>query len=265
MSYDCQDDSSFVTYLCPNCGNTYNFKLNCHSRTCPTCNKANSFKLIKKYKNVDRYLQKGNAYFVTPTIKNVPPEKLKDGVKKIRDSIKKLCNRAPYRRWFAGGLYAIEFTLNKKKNTFNIHAHMTVDSCIDVGRCYMGFGSMNPKLNKKGLKSDWYNITKDSFIIDWQKTKYPNKAVAYCLKYLQKDSDYYPYDSEVREALYKTRMISFFGCLYLIKPIENLPFICECGYDEGLEYFCKGHYSRGGYWHNGHFRINPSIDLDNFI
>ena len=66
--FDCKDSNVFVTLACESCGDTYHFKMGCHSRVCPTCNKDKSIKLIKKYRNVDKYLK--NPYFVTFTIKS---------------------------------------------------------------------------------------------------------------------------------------------------------------------------------------------------
>jgi Replication protein. len=262
---DCAGDNCFVTFRCPSCGETYRFKLGCHLRICPTCNKSKAHQLISKYRNIDTNMVEGNAYFVTPTIKNVKPDRLKEGVIKLRSSIRKLCKRAPYRRWFAGGLYAIEFTYNRKRDDFNLHAHMCVDSCIDLKRAgLLGYASDNPDKVKKGLKQDWYEVTGDSYIIDWQKTKYPKKAVSYCLKYVSKEAYYGRYDMKVCEALYKTRMIAFFGCLYYAKGIPKLPFHCECGYCDGLEFVSVDTSGRGGYWFNGHYLLNPAFNLDNF-
>lgn len=261
--FDCKDYKTFVTFICPSCGETYNFKLGCHLRVCPTCNRDKSIKLIKKYKNIDSHLE--NPYFVTPTIKNIKLNDLEKGIVKMRSSIRKLCNRAPYRRWFAGGLYAIEFTYNKNRDDFNLHAHMCIDSCIDLKRAgLMGYANSDRSKAKKGLKQDWFEITGDSYIIDWQRTKHPNKAISYCLKYVTKTSFYGGYDMEVCTALYRTRMIAFFGALYSVKGVLKLPYVCECGYDGGLEFFCVGSYSRGGYWYDGHYRLNPKFTLDNF-
>lgn len=260
---DCKDDRNFVTFLCSNCGSTYSFKLGCHSRICCSCNKDKSVKLIKKYSKIDTTLE--NPYFVTFTIKNVQPNKLKEGTVKLRNSIKRLCNRAPYRKWFAGGLYGIEYTVNRKRNDFNLHAHACIDSCIDLKRAdYIGFASDNPVKVKRGLKQDWYDITGDSYIVSWERTKYPKKAISYCLKYLSKDIDYYEYGNLVQTVLYKTRMVAFFGCCYNAPTVERLPFVCECGYSEGLEFYCVGSYSRGGYWWNGNYHLNPNVVLDDF-
>mgnify|MGYP005805373333 CR=1 FL=1 len=263
---DCKSDNCFVTFQCPSCGELYRFKLGCHLRVCPTCNKSKALQLIKKYRNIDSNLIDGNAYFVTPTIKNVKPDDLKDGIVKLRSSIHKLCRRAPYRRWFAGGLYAIEFTYNKKFDTFNLHAHMCVDSCIDLKRAgFLGYAHTDPRKSKRGLKQDWFDITGDSYIVDWQRTKYPKKAVAYCLKYVSKEASYGSYTMKVCEALYKTRMIAFFGCLYYVKALPRLPFMCECGYSDGLEFVSVDVSGRGGYWFNGKYLLNPEFDLDDFV
>jgi Replication protein. len=263
MHFDCKNDKTFVTFLCPGCGSTYSFKLGCHSRICPTCNKDKSIRLIKKYSKIDTVLK--NPYFVTLTTKNVSPDKLKEGKTKLKNSFKKLCNRAPYRRWFTGGLYAIEFTVNRVRDDFNLHMHLCIDSCIDLKRAnYIGFASDNPSKVKRGIKQDWYEITGDSYIVDWQKTRHPKKAVSYCLKYLAKNVDYYLYDGLVQSVLYKSRMISMFGSCYNCPITAKLPFVCECGYSDGLEFFCVGSYSRGGYWYNGSYHLNPKFTLDDF-
>lgn len=263
MVYDCSSDRSFVTFICPSCGETYNFRIGCHSRICPTCNRDKSLKLIKKYRSIDNYLV--DAYFVTLTVVNVKSDKLKDSVSKMRNSIHKLCNRAPYRRWFSGGLYAIEFTYNVERDDFNLHAHMCIDSCIDLARCdFLGYASSDPSKVRAGLKQDWFEITGDSYIVDWQKTRHPKSAISYCLKYVTKTVNYGGYDKLVCEALYKTRMLSFFGVCYDVQGIARLPFTCLCGYSGGLEFYCVGCYSRGGYWYNGQYRINPLISIDDF-
>lgn len=236
MSYDCKDDLMFIAYMCSTCGEVYRFPARCHRRTCPTCNLERSNKLKFKYRHVDEYIE--NPFFVTFTLKNT--ESAKDGVNRIRKAFKELCKLPFYRHMFAGGVYAIECGIGRD-GKFNVHIHACIDSCVDLQRC--GFYNRYDTKNCR-LAQDWLSCTGDSFIIKWERARYPKHAISYCLKYSTKNVEYGDKENEVMEALYKSRLISMFGVCYRMNVTKPNPFVCEsCGDEGSLEYLCSGCYS----------------------
>ncbi|MEO5351441.1 MAG: protein rep [Magnetococcus sp. YQC-3] len=206
MLVDCSNDGYYTSFLCSECGSIMRYHVDCKRRICVSCNKKRSDKLIKKYSNIEHYFLDGNTFFVTFTLKNVYDVVV--GVSRIRKAFKDLCRRHPYNVWFAGGLYAIECSPNID-GSFNVHIHACIDCVLDLSRG-----------RKTELNEDWYDVTGDSYIVDWQPSRHVSSAISYCLKYTTKEVDFGDYALSVEDALHGIRMLSFFGVLYNFKGIS---------------------------------------------
>lgn len=221
---------SMNAFVCAACGRQYYFEVASNRRTDPLSNRRRSQQLRDKYKYIDEHLV--NPFFVTLTIQNVSC--CADGVKHIRDCFKKLCRRHPYNVWFAGGMYAIEIS-PKSDGFYNVHIHACIDSLHDLSRLDRvgGVSSLGDDClffdSVDTLKYDWFELTGDSYVVDWQRARYPKAAISYCLKYSTKETNFFGREDEVEMALRKTRLLSFFGCLYNMKGVKSR-FVCvNCG------------------------------------
>ena len=222
--FDCSDSKTYRCFFCGECGEQYLVRIHCNERTCPNCNRYRSQTLRDKYSKFGSWLN--NSFFLTLTVRNVEKKVLRDGISHLRNCIGRLFRRAPYRRFIAGGIYSIEVKPDNN-GRINLHAHLCVDSAVDFQKCgwYYRYNTKSCRLAK-----DWKSITGDSWYVHWEKTRYPDSAIAYCLKYLTKETDFGDYDTEVliNEQLSGTRLISTFGVVYHMN-FEKSKFLCSCG------------------------------------
>lgn len=139
----------------------------CHDRFCLPC-AAERSRVIAH--NVCEAIADREIRFVTLTIKT-DGLSLATALDKLYDSFQKLRRRAMWHRAIFGGIAFLEITYNKKLERWHPHLHCLVDGTW---------------IDQKRLRSTWYEITGDSFIVDIRRPAC-NKAVGnYVAKYASK-------------------------------------------------------------------------------
>ena len=205
-----------VTLYCANCGYSYKTSLKCSDRTCMLCREKQYHRLLLSYR---QFLSSRHSLrLLTLTLsgrQNILP---RQRISRIRKYFKALYRIPYYQTHLSGGFYSIE--AKKKDVGWNIHIHIL----------YQGDFIAHAK-----LKSDWYKITGDSYIVDIRKAYSSLGGFKYILKYLTKSPEAKSYEDiwQYNNAFRGVRLLSAFGSWYkTAKPI-NMALICpKCGSDK---------------------------------
>jgi hypothetical protein len=205
-----------VSLYCANCGYYYKTSLKCADRTCVICRQKQYARLLLSYRQF--LSSRSNLRLLTLTLsgrQNIIP---RTRITRIRAHFKALFRQPYYRSHLLGGFYSIE--AKKTDIGWNVHIHIL----------YQGDFIAHSK-----LKSDWYKITGDSYIVDIRKVYGSLSAFKYILKYLTKSPNCASYEDTWRynHIFRGVRLLSAFGTWYkTAKPI-NMALICpKCGSDK---------------------------------
>lgn len=97
----------------------------CNNRWCLVCNRIRTGKLMNAYlKEISSFKEK---YLVTLTIPNIPDAELKNAVKEMKKTFRKILDKARKRKLILNGIRKTECTYNFKENNFHPHFHLIVD------------------------------------------------------------------------------------------------------------------------------------------
>lgn len=199
-----------VALVCGHCGYVYYAKIGCGKRSCPVCNRKWAFKLVGRYAKVVSKMV--NPKLITLTLRNCPKH-LRAEVLRIRKCWRKLIRRKPFVFSFRGGIYRIE--CKNIGHGWNVHLHCLVDSVY---------------VSQKQISDAWYDITKDSFIVDIRKVN-SVFGVGYVLKDMGKvDRLISPeYRAEYDSAMRGLHLVDTFGYLYG-SAVPLFHYLCpDCG------------------------------------
>jgi len=198
-----------ITLYCQKCGYSYKTSPKCGDRTCVICRQKDYDRLIFTYR---QFLSSRHSLrLLTLTLRgrqNILP---RQRISRIRKYFKALYRIPYYQTHLSGGFYSIE---SKKKDVgWNIHIHILYQG---------GF------IAQSRLKSDWYKITGDSYIVDIRKAYSSLGGFKYILKYLTKSPEAKSYEDiwQYNNAFRGVRLLSAFGSWYKqSKPIKE-KYIC---------------------------------------
>lgn len=146
----------------------YRLSLNrCRNRWCLPCAQE---KRRTIQSNVARACEGRDLRFMTLTLKS-SSNPLGQQLAKLRSSFRKLRQRRGFAPLITGGVYFIELTRNGKTGEWHPHLHILFEG---------GF------IEHALLKSAWYDITGDSFVVDIRKLPNSGVAAGYISKYAGK-------------------------------------------------------------------------------
>lgn len=212
VSQNRENTHEFITIYCNQCDFKYQVMLNCGDRTCPICRRkwyGYHYEALKKIiKNWNEDLR-----VMELTIKNIPDKDFsKKSVKYLRKCLNRLLHRKYYKNKIKGGFYFVHLT--NRGQGWHPHLHIIYrGEYIPQGR----------------LCQDWYEITKDSYVVWIRRSMGIKKALQYLFgDLLQKpkirSEDVWKYN----EVLKGSRLIQGFG--EYSKTGFREPFICPvCG------------------------------------
>lgn len=180
----------------------------CRNRTCIVCNSIRQAVLLKRYKPV---MQDWNCYFVTLTIPNVIPEKLRTALDEMNLIFKRIKDKASkhIRRVAAGkserrdnmpndhfkGLRKYECTINANTKTLHPHFHFIVDSKETADYILREWLARTQHLGTNGTDRKGQEVSKATpgtemelfkyftKVVSSEKTKEGNKKIIY-IKYV---------------------------------------------------------------------------------
>ncbi len=190
----------------------------CNFRLCPFCAPKRSRKILAKYLPRSVAFLKFGKIRVEPvhlvlTQAKRKGEKVKDGRKRLMDSFKKLQKRIFWKSFFAGGLYAVETTVNESGNHVHLHILAFRRRFFDIAL----------------LRSEWQQITGDSVNLRLDRVKDIESGLREVVKYISKPQDIDNFGTkEIIEflELKGQRMFGVFGefakfCRTYEKPSDN--------------------------------------------
>lgn len=142
----------------------------CKDRLCTPCQTARS-NIIRR--NLAPLLKGSETRFLTLTLKSQQME-LREQLDRLIKSFRTLRNRAFWKDCVTAGASVIEITYNPETKLFHPHIHVLLKG----------------KYIPKGvIVREWKAITGDSFIVDLQLVRDPDKAAKYLAKYVTKPID----------------------------------------------------------------------------
>lgn len=139
----------------------------CHDRFCIPCAHERSRVIAA---NVIEAIGNREIRFVTITIKSESMT-LRNSLQKLYSCFSALRRRAIWHRSVFGGIAFLELTYNRDLKRWHPHLHCLVDGTWIDG---------------KALRSAWYAITGDSFIIDIRRPANNKTVASYVAKYASK-------------------------------------------------------------------------------
>jgi len=198
------------SFMCDCCGTQMYTLRCCRSTWCPICNFKQAAKLNATFKYYRDFFLKGyKPLFLTLTFKNVP-ELSKSIVKDYREFFtRKFLRNKLIDRVVAGGVYAFDYTWNKKKDNkgWNMHLHILMFS-----RAFI-------PINK--ISELWYRITKDSYVVHIKHVPKFHYGVSEVLKYIESNKAIINIPEKKRIELFETfsksKRFSKFGACYRLK------------------------------------------------
>lgn len=149
-AYRMKDCARLLTLkVCPECGHSAGSSaVLCRDRICPTCEWRLSLKrymqmvqTLGKIQDIDNY----HAMFLTLTVRNCRPGKLREELGHMSESWNRLLQRRPVKRIVAGWARSLEVTYNKARGDFHPHYHVIL--LIDP-ECDMSFGELQQDFNE---------------------------------------------------------------------------------------------------------------------
>jgi len=102
----------------------------CNQRFCLVCNRIRTAKLMNGYSSAIEQMR--NPYFVTLTFRNVKGEDLKEAIKGMQKTFRRIINVMRYKDRPLIGLRKLEVTYNEKRNDFHPHFHCIIDGCFET-------------------------------------------------------------------------------------------------------------------------------------
>ena len=149
-AYRMKDCARLLTLkVCPECGHSAGSSaVLCRDRICPTCEWRLSLKryvqmvqALGKIQDIGDY----HAMFLTLTIRNCRPGKLRGELGHMSEAWNRLLQRRPVKRIVAGWARSLEVTYNKERGDFHPHYHVIL--LIDK-ECDMSFGELQQSFNE---------------------------------------------------------------------------------------------------------------------
>jgi hypothetical protein len=174
----------------------------CDFRLCPFCASRRSQRIIKKYVPASReFLKIGSKtpVHLVLTQAHRKGELLIESRKRLMASFKKLGKRKFFENHFAGGLYAVEFTL-AEDGCWHSHLHL-----LGFRRRFFDIAI---------LRAEWLEITGDSHVLRLDKITDISTGLREVVKYISKPLDIERFDkSHIRQFLQLKgcRMFGAFG------------------------------------------------------
>lgn len=204
----------------------------CHSRLCPLCSwrrsKKNSAELIQILSLANKKYPTAQFLFLTLTEENASPDGLKDAIKMMNGSIRRLFQYKKVKQNLLGYVRSTEITYNENLNSYHQHVHVL----LMVNPGYFKGGSY---LSQKEWSKFWQKARKLDYlpVVNVKKVRPNQKKGTYSLvaaatetaKYQVKSKDYLVGKAErdlevvetLEQALANTRALSFAGVLKEIR------------------------------------------------
>jgi hypothetical protein len=204
----------------------------CDFRLCPFCANRRSRRIIKKYvPAATAFLRTGGKF--TPvhlvlTQAHRHGETLAASRKRLLDSFKKLQKRRFWLNHFAGGLYAVEFTLDAD-GAWHSHLHI-----LAFRRRFFDISI---------LRAEWLKITGDSHVLRLDRIADVSSGLREVVKYISKPLDIERFDKSHVAQFLKLKNARMFGAFgefakfcRTFEPSDN----GETGGDFETTGFCEG-------------------------
>lgn len=142
----------------------------CGDRFCIPCGAARG---VRVRRAIATLLGKRASWLVTVT-QAARKISCKEALDTLGERLKRLRKHPTFARAFDGGAGVSEIKIGKGSGEWHVHQHM-----ICTG----------PGLDKERLSDAWLEVTGDSFIVDVQEVRSPERAGGYVAKYLTKGFD----------------------------------------------------------------------------
>jgi hypothetical protein len=120
------EDSLFCSYSLMQYGNTFTAKY-CKHRWCKVCNRVRTAELLNGYERDIKAMEA--PQFLTLTIPNVPAESLKQSIKEMLHTVRKIQDlRRKQKKPLFQCIRKLECTYNPDRNDFHPHLHFIIES-----------------------------------------------------------------------------------------------------------------------------------------
>lgn len=205
----------------------------CNNRFCKICNRIRTGKLINGY--ADQLLTLSDPQFLTLTIPNVPAEELRDTVKTMRKTIRKIQdNRRKSCKPLITGVRKLECTYNVDRNDYHPHYHFIMEGESIANEVISEWLLFFPKATIKAQKTISATDCKELF--------------KYFTKLTSKTGDKYKNGSKlidewafpeaidlIFQAISNLRIIQPMGGIKLVKKAEEVDELQSIELDETVE------------------------------
>jgi hypothetical protein len=205
----------------------------CNNRFCKICNRIRTGKLINGY--ADQLLTLSDPQFLTLTIPNVPAEELRDTVKTMRKTIRKIQdNRRKACKPLITGVRKLECTYNVDRNDYHPHYHFIMEGESIANEVISEWLLFFPKATIKAQKTISATDCKELF--------------KYFTKLTSKTGDKYKNGSKlidewafpeaidlIFQAIANLRIIQPMGGIKLVKKAEEVDELQSIELDETVE------------------------------
>lgn len=169
----------------------------CRDRLCPRCQRQRGYKMASRVLELVRRMNARR--FCTLTLKSTDAP-LAEQLDRMIAAFRHLRRLAVWRRYVAGGVWAIEVTYNPQTGQWHPHLHIIMD------------GHFFPHAE---LKQAWLDATGDSSVVDLRAVSDARDAARYIATYVGKLADLreIPADriAEYARALHRRRLSGTFG------------------------------------------------------
>ena len=204
-----KDLHSYRDIFCISCGNVKHIPIYCHNRFCPVCSAGRKFKVQGKLEALlAKFPPTARRRLKMLTLTQPKQIDLKEGLKKLLSSFKRLRNRKKWKEWNCDGGYVVE--IKGTENNWHIHLHAIITS---------------------------YYIPEPELWAEWEACgggkhahlmAIPNAtAIAYVTKYITKGEFDPDYVAQINSALRDQRLFSTFGKWHNAKT-PKVKLECRC-------------------------------------
>ena len=172
--------------------------MTCGLRCCPFCEKKRRLRLLARFSELFKE-------FKNPKLLTLTYRYHRDLSKEMKSTVHKNA-REFFRRTGMSGIWVLE--IKRKLDGYFYHIHAVIESYF---------------IPQRRLSDIWFDITKDSFIVDIRKIR-SKYALKYVVKYVVKPIS----NMSIYEYMFffkKTRMITRFGRFYNLKVIGKRTFL----------------------------------------
>lgn len=187
----------------------------CRVRLCPMCSYKRSLAVYRNTRSVYDYLVSKTPHskflFLTLTIENVSPEKLKEALNTLNYGWRKLTQYEAIKKITLGTLRTIEVTYNSNTGKYHPHIHILLHTTNELyqGRNY---------ISQKKLTDMWAQAVKSDYmpIVDIRRFRSnTGRELAEVAKYAVKPSDYLNKPDGViitlDDILHKRKLVTYSG------------------------------------------------------